>query len=243
MGLFQRIFFAVLLAGLISGAAMAALQQWRVAPLIVAAEALRDRGARGRGAYAHEAGAPAHDHGGDEWAPQDGFERTAYTVAADVFVALGFAFVLAAASVLTGLPVTARQWRALGSRGICRIPACAGLRAATGAAGDAGGRSGAAPDLVVGHGARHGHGDLWHGAVPQSRRRWRSAIVLVLAPHVIGAPQVEGEHASGVPAHLAAAFASTTLFSGAVFWLILGPLYGYLVERFSRAPAGVVVAA
>ena len=34
MALFQRLFFAVLLAGLISGAAMAALQQWRVVPLI-----------------------------------------------------------------------------------------------------------------------------------------------------------------------------------------------------------------
>ena len=39
MALFQRLFFAVLLAGLISGAAMAALQQWRVVPLIIAAEA------------------------------------------------------------------------------------------------------------------------------------------------------------------------------------------------------------
>ena len=47
MAPFQRLFFAVLLAGLISGAAMAALQQWRVVPLIVAAEAYEDRFAVG----------------------------------------------------------------------------------------------------------------------------------------------------------------------------------------------------
>src|SRR3954465_9235467 len=38
MKLFQRMFFAVLLAGLISGLGLAAIQQWRVAPLILAAE-------------------------------------------------------------------------------------------------------------------------------------------------------------------------------------------------------------
>ena len=36
MKLFQRIFFAALLAGLVSGAAMTALQQWKVAPIILA---------------------------------------------------------------------------------------------------------------------------------------------------------------------------------------------------------------
>jgi predicted cobalt transporter CbtA len=38
MKLFQRIFFAAVLAGLAAGLAMSAVQQWRVAPLILAAE-------------------------------------------------------------------------------------------------------------------------------------------------------------------------------------------------------------
>ena len=41
--------------------------------------------------------------------PADGLERTFYTVATGIFAALGFAFVLSAASVLTGLEVTTRN--------------------------------------------------------------------------------------------------------------------------------------
>jgi predicted cobalt transporter CbtA len=67
-------------------------------------------------------------------------------------------------------------------------------------------------------------------------------IVLVLAPHVIGAPQPT-EHASAVPAPLAAAFAANTLFVGLAFWLALAPLYGYLVARLAKAPAGAPVTA
>ena len=105
MALFQRLFFAVLLAGLISGAAMAALQQWRVVPLIIAAEAFE--GTEAPAAHTHDEATPAHDHGEDEWMPADGVERTFYTVATGVFAALGFAFVLSAASVLSGFDVTA----------------------------------------------------------------------------------------------------------------------------------------
>ena len=59
MALFQRLFFAVLLAGLISGAAMAALQQWRVVPLILEAETYENAAPA---AHTHEAGTPAHEH-------------------------------------------------------------------------------------------------------------------------------------------------------------------------------------
>ena len=45
-------------------------------------------------------------------------------------------------------------------------------------------------------------------------------IVLILLPHVIGAPS-EPQEASAVPAHLATAFAASTLSVGAAFWLLL----------------------
>jgi cobalt transporter subunit CbtA len=241
MGLFQRIFFAVLLAGLISGTAMAAMHQWRVTPLIVAAE-IYETAAPELAAHEHEAGTPAHDHGGDEWAPQDGFERIAYTVAGDVFVALGFAFMVAAASVLTGLPVTAANGVLWGLAGFAVFQFAPAL--------------GLPPELPGMPAADVVPRQIWWAGTALATAtaiygvaRFRNivavalAVALVLAPHVIGAPQVEGEHASAVPAHLAAAFASATLFSGAVFWLILGPLYGYFVERFARAPAGVAVTA
>ena len=59
-------------------------------------------------------------------------------------------------------------------------------------------------------------------------------IVLIALPHIIGAPQLTGEHDSAVPAHLATEFAATTLFVGFAFWAMLGPLYGYLAERLGQ---------
>jgi predicted cobalt transporter CbtA len=42
---------------------------------------------------------------------------------------------------------------------------------------------------------------------------------------------------SSVPAHLATSFAASALTASAAFWLMLGPLYGWLSERLARAPA------
>ncbi len=61
--------------------------------------------------------------------------------------------------------------------------------------------------------------------------------MLILAPHVIGAPQLPDEPASAVPAHLATAFAANTLATGALFWLIVGPLLGWLNDRFAKPEA------
>ncbi len=67
-------------------------------------------------------------------------------------------------------------------------------------------------------------------------------IVLIVVPHIIGAPQ-PAEHASGVPAPLAAAFAANTLFVGLSFWLMLAPLYGYFVAALARRTSRLAVTA
>ena len=74
MKLFQRIFFAAVLAGLAAGLGYAALQQWKVAPLIAQAEVF-DAAAPAAHDHDHEAtdaAAPAvaaHSHDTDAWAP------------------------------------------------------------------------------------------------------------------------------------------------------------------------------
>jgi cobalt transporter subunit CbtA len=244
MQLFQRIFFAAVLAGLVAGAGMAGLQQWRVAPLILEAEVYENAAPAElvAGAHKHDATTPAHEHNEDAWAPTDGAERITFTVAADILAAFGFAFVLAAASVLSGIEVTARNGVVWGLAGFAVFQ----LAPAFGLAPELPGMP--AADLV----ARQ----VWWWGVALATataifgiakfQNWPAiaiGIVLVLLPHAIGAPRLVGEHASGVPAHLAAAFAANTLFVGAAFWLVLGPLYGYLVERFARSSvkASVIV--
>lgn len=235
MALFQRLFFAVLIAGLISGAAMAALQQWRIVPLILEAETYENAAPAEPAAaeHAHEAGTPAHDHGGEEWAPADGIERSLFTMAATVFASLGFAFLLSAASVLTGFEVTARNGVLWGMAGFAVFQLCPALGLAPELPGMP------AADLV----ARQ---IWWWGTALATAtaifgiarfRNWPAVavgVVLILLPHIIGAPQLVGEHHSDVPAHLATEFAATTLFVGFAFWAMLAPLYGYLVERLAR---------
>lgn len=247
MTLFQRLFFAVLLAGLISGVAMTALQQWRVVPLIVAAEAYEGEeapAAHDEGAAAHvdtAAAQPAHEHSDDEWAPADGLERTFFTVATGIFAALGFAFVLSAASLFTGFDVTARTGVLWGLAGFAVFqlapsfglpPELPGMPAADVVARQIWwwGTAAATATAIYGMVKFHNAGAIAIG------------IVLMLAPHVIGAPQPV-DHTSGVPAPLAAAFAANTLVVGLAFWLLLGTLYGAALERLSRRPSGVAVAA
>lgn len=239
MKLFQRIFFAAVLSGLAAGLAMSAVQQWRVAPLILAAEVYESAApaeAAATAEHSHEAGAPAHEHDEDAWAPQDGAERIFYTVLANLLGCVGFAFVLAAVSVLSGIEITARNGVIWGLGGFVALQ----LAPAFGLPPELPGMP--AADLVarqvwwVGTAVATGAGML---AIAKLRN-WTGiviAAVLILAPHVIGAPQLVGEHASAVPASLATQFAAATLATGALFWLIVGPLFGWLNELLARSSA------
>src|SRR5439155_1105456 len=57
------------------------------------------------------------------------------------------------------------------------------------------------------------------------------AAVLLVLPYLVGAPAAP-HGAMGVPAGLAAAFASACLATPAAFWLLLGSVSGWLYRRF-----------
>jgi cobalt transporter subunit CbtA len=235
MKLFQRIFFAAVLAGLAAGLAMSAMQQWKVAPLILAAEVFENTAPEHEHATAAEAAAP-HEHEPEAWTPQDGAERIGYTVLANILAALGFALVLAALSVLTGIEITLMNGVLWGLGGFIAVALAPSL--------------GLPPELPGMPAADLGSRQFWWwgavlatGAGLLTVAKLRTplslaiAAVLILAPHMIGVPQLAGAHESGVPANLATAFASASLTTAAVFWLLLGPLLGYFNQRFARAEA------
>ena len=234
MKLFQRIFFAAVLAGLAAGLAMSALQQWKVTPLIVEAELYE--AAAPAAEHTHAEGTPAHEHDPEAWAPQDGAERIFYTVLANVLGCIGFALLLAAASVLSGLPITAANGVIWGIGGFVAFQLAPAM--------------GLPPELPGMPAADLGARQLWWwgtalaagaGLLALARlRNWLGigiAALLLLAPHVLGAPQPAGEDTSVVPAHLATAFAAAALATGALFWLTVGPLLGWLSERFDHRQA------
>ncbi|HTN60050.1 MAG TPA: CbtA family protein [Devosia sp.] len=242
MKLFQRIFFAAVLAGLAAGLVMSALQQWKVAPLIIAAEvyetaepAAHEHAAAPADTTTAPVAVEAHSHDDDAWAPQDGFERTAYTVLADILGSLAFALVLVAISVLVKIEITPANglvWGLCGWIAFHLAPAF-----------------GLPPELPGMPAADLGARQTWWWATALLTAgaflvvaKWRNplafvvAAILILAPHIVGAPP-QPEEASAVPAHLATAFAASALTVSAVFWLLVGPLIGYFNAMLSRAEA------
>lgn len=241
----RNLFAAALLAALCAGLVTAAIQHFRVTPIILHAETFEGAGGHSHGEADHEhaPGTPEHSHGAaEEWAPQDGFERTAYTVLATVLAAAGFALVVGAVSMFAGIPVTFANGFLWGIAGFVTFA----LAPAYGLAPELPGMP--AADLIarqvwwVGTALATGAAFI---LLAKTRAGWAFAvaIALVVIPHIIGAPAASDEP-SAVPAHLATEFAATTLGTGLVFWLILGVAFGKLNDLFAARgaaiPAGAV---
>ncbi len=248
-----RVLSAGLLAGLLAGLATAVLQHMTTTPLILAAEAYEQSGTADGGArsgFATAAFRPAfdaprvilahesHEHaagGAPEWAPSAGFERTAFTGMATVATAIGFAFLLIGGMLLAGDEITERTALAWAAAGFAAM----GLAPAAGLAPELPG--GAAAELV----SRQA---WWIGAAAatalalwmflRSGNGWvrGAALLLLLAPHAIGAPH-PGVLASKVPSELSAQFAAMALALQAVLWAATGIAIGFVWPRLGPKPA------
>jgi len=225
--MFRNLFFAAVLAALCAGLVNSAIQHFRVTPLILHAETFEGEAA----AHAHDAATPAQADEPGEWAPQDGIERTAYTVLANLLVAAGFALVIGAVSVFANLPITFANGVVWGFAGFLVFALAPAF--------------GLAPELPgMPAGEVFPRQLWWWGTViatgaaalllAKTRAGWAIALAaaLVAAPHIIGAPQVPDEP-SAVPAHLATEFAATALGTAAIFWIVLGLSFGRLNDLFA----------
>ncbi len=230
----RRILLAALIAGAAGGLFAAALQEWRVIPLILAAEAFEgsehsDHAAAG---HVHEAGAAAHEHDADGWQPEDGLERKAYTAAANVVTGIGFALLLTAAFALSGRPVDGRSGLFWGLAGFAAFTAAPAL--------------GLPPELPGMVAADLQARQMWWVATAAGtgvglalivfgRSLWLKilAVALIVVPHAIGAPRPIA-HGGAVPPELAAEFVIASLATAAAFWLVLGALAGAAYQRLGR---------
>lgn len=238
----HRILWAALVAGIVGGIATAVLQHFTTTPLIIEAEKY-EGGAPGAAAPASLdsvtfGGArlilahTGHEHAeGEEegWAPADGIERTLYTSVATIGTAFGFALILLSAMILANARITARTGLLWGIAGF----AAAGLAPALGLAPELPGS--AAADL----GARQlwwlgttvaTAGGLWLVLRVSSLPAIGAGIVLMILPHLVGAPHPEA-FTSTVPAELSGHFAAASLVTMAVVWALAGALAGWAWQR------------
>ena len=77
---------------------------------------------------------------------------------------------------------------------------------------------------------------MWLIAFGRGRVMWGLAAMLLLAPHVVGAPAPDS-FAGLAPPELAALFAARVLAVGMVVWVLTGCLAGHIWGRFGAGPA------
>lgn len=259
--LFNRLIWSALVVALLLGSVQSVVQKFQTVPLILAAEVFEDSKAEpadtappsvaaapapaAATAHEHAEGAAAHEHGGEEWSPANGFERTGWTWVANVLHA--FSMALLALAVMA-----AWTWRRGGQIGNAR------LAAAVAAAGwlsihfwPSLGLHAEVPGMEAA--ALQARQAWWVLAVACSAgacavaalgsKPWRFlvAVALLALPFLIGAPQHSGDALAGFSgqAHaqmeaLGRQFIWATTWLSLSFWGVMGLLCAWVFPRWLK---------
>ena len=235
MSVFRAIVFAAVVAGAVVGIVVTLAQHFGTVPLILKGEvyerAAEEAAPHSPAPATHEDGAHAHETAA--WQPQEGFERNAFTAAANVLTAIGFALLLAGIFTLRGRTVTWYDGLLWGLCGFLVFTVAPGL--------------GLPPELPGVPSAPLGMRQVWWVATAAAtagglallflrRSPWAAVLglCLIAAPHAIGAPHLEHVH-TDVPEALSRQFIAAVTLTSLLFWALLGSLTSICYRRFSTA--------
>jgi cobalt transporter subunit CbtA len=238
---YLRVFLTVaLLAGIAAGFVNWGIQTFGTTPLILEAETYENAAPAEPAAaepsaeattHTHEDGSE-HVHDAEAWAPADGWERSLYTLGADVVTGVGYALLLTAAIVFFGKGADWRRGLLWGLAGF----ACFSLAQAFGLPPELPGTE-AAPLVErqvwwIGTAIATAAG-LFAAAKLRNIAGYAVAVVLIALPHVIGAPHPETPGGLA-PEELEHKFIIVAVATSLVFWLVLGVLTGALFKRYAK---------
>ena len=245
MSVFRAIVFSSVVAGLVVGALVTVIQQFGTVPLILKAEVFEKAAER----HDHEAAATSpgavaaahshaeHEHAAEAWEPRNGLERSAYTAAANVLTAIGFALLLAAIFAMrSGNTRDSASWHeglTWGLAGFAVFTIAPGL--------------GLPPELPGVPVAPLLPRQIWwvftalstagglglifvRRSVPASI----AGLILIILPHVIGAPELQHVETT-VPTSLSHQFAVAVTLTSLVFWFMLGGVTSIAFAYFDRS--------
>ena len=233
--MFVRLLTVAIFAGAATGLVAAVLQLVFVQPVLLEAE-LYESGQLSHfdGGAAAGAAAELLAAGGVEWT------RNLLTVLFTALVYTGYALLVVVGFALAerrGARITARTGILWGVAGFVAIqlapafglpPELPGMSAA-----DVGVRQLWWLFTVAATG-----GGLWLLAFGDDWKAWAPAVVLLLAPHLIGAPHPD-TFAGPTPPELGGLFASRALGVGLAAWVLLGSFAGFFWQReLQQVPAG-----
>lgn len=247
--MFKTIILSAFGAGLAVGVALSVVQAVTTEPLILHAETFENaepapaaathEHASGE-AHSHdaapaaaEAAAPAHEHDEDAWSPADGFERSAYTLLANLLMGVGVSAVLLGLMSIRGGKIDAGTgvlWGVAGFFAASLLPSL-----------------GLSPELPGTAAAEITSRQVWWLSTAAASaiglalivfgRSWLlklAGLVIGVLPHVIGAPVPPTLEAS-YPAGLGGEFVAASLVVSALLWALSGLCSGWLYQRLSRS--------
>jgi len=233
MAVFRRLLLAALCAGLVAGVVAALAHQLGTVPLILEAETYEKPAApAGQAGQAHEHAAAA------EWEPENGFERAAYTLVADLLTGIGFALLVSAGLALRGGDAGWHDGLFWGLAGFAAFTLAPGIGLPSELPGSEAGPLLARQAWWVATAAATA-GGLALLAFTRSPVYAVMATALIVLPHVFGAPQADahnGAHTGTAPEALARQFAAAATLVSFLFWCALGAATGYFYQRFRRHP-------
>jgi cobalt transporter subunit CbtA len=232
MAAFRRLVFAALCAGLLSGVFATVAHQIGTVPLIRQAETY-EKPSEHALAAAHELSSA--------WEPENGAERTAYTLLADILTGIGFALLVGAGLTLRGGEAGWRPGLLWGLAGFATFTVAPSL--------------GLPPQLPGNEAAPLFDRQIWWLGTTiatgvalaliafTTRARWvLLATILIVLPHLYGAPELS-EYIAAAPAALTHHFIIAATVVNFLFWLILGASTGYFHERLRPQNARAALAA
>ncbi|MPZ54982.1 MAG: cobalt transporter [Rhizobiales bacterium] len=235
----QRI---LMCAGLATGTLLSGLHAMLTVPLILRAEIYEARASSGPAStstHEHSDDAAAHHHDdhanadddAEGWAPT-GLQRVGLTLLATILSTVGFSLILVSAAVYGRGELTILSGLGFGIAGF----AATGLATSLGLAPELPGS--AAAGLVL-------RQAWWFGTAVSTAAGLAAIVfgprlafkilglVLIVAPHAVGAPGAEMA-GSPVPAELSALFAARSLALQGLMWVLLGLICGWIWERQAR---------
>lgn len=224
----RSLVMVALLAGSVAGLVSWAAHMLSATPIILEAETHEQAG---------EAQAPAsdpalsHEHEAEAFAPEDGWERNLYTLAADIVTGIGFAMLMVAGFALFGRGVDARKGLLWGAAGFAAFTLAPSF--------------GLPPELPGTEAAPLLARQIWWlltaaatllgiALCVKVRRPygWLLGLLLIATPHLVGAPLPE-IHVASAPEELQHLFVVVAIGTGLLFWLVLGAIAGLFYIRLA----------
>lgn len=259
--MFFRIFMSALIAGVLGGLVISAVQSMTTTPLILQAEKYEAVSSarpasepeapskmppktppetpvtNGVHFHAPSAGAP-HDHG-EAWAPEDGMQRVFFTIITNIVAGFGFALLIVAGFALSGRRVDVMSGVMWGLGGFTAFTLAPGLGLPPELPGTATAELAARQGWWIFTALATALG-LWLMIFTQNILVRLAGVLSLVLPHAVGAPQ-SPTLSNAVPPELAAHFASSSIVTAAIFWVLLGSIaamtYGWLDTPEEAGPA------